>query len=347
MLQIQAPPLQIDVASLLTSSALFCLAAMLKCCGALSVDVPLSPSQGNLHLVWLCTLASDTFAQFLNHSLTTQVFLVAEAKGFTWDPELKGVIQNLFSAVGQTGVDENGFKVQRAAESSSNNRSMSNQRRWSTLIDAGVASSLFRFAELPGHQDMVIPPGFCQRSMGAMFSCRVKDATPGLKEVANSARSPDWYSPAPRNEAAVDADVSLWRYMKKFGKWDTQGFQWMGSLLSGKNMLIRNIAEYGDVWFWPLADSGLSAKMGWPAQEVLLNNGVCYSLVPAPSPEQTPFLHVLALSTWEAIEVAWESPLCLKVKHPGASQHAFGPLARRLQEPQPIINYVLRGLSSI
>ena len=83
--------------------------------------------------------------------------------------------------------------------------------------------------------------------------------------------------------------------------------------------------------------------MGWPAQEVLLNSEVYYSLALAPSLEQTPFLHVLARSTWEAIEVAWESPLCLKVKHPDASQHALGPLARRLQEPQPIINYAAQG----
>ena len=43
--------------------------------------------------------------------------------------------------------------------------------------------------------------------------------------------------------------------------------QWMGSLLSGKNMLIMNIAEYGDVWLLPLADwQILACQPGWVGQ---------------------------------------------------------------------------------
>jgi len=69
-----------------------------------------------------------------------KVFLVAESKGFKFYLELKEMIQNMFSAVGQTTIDENGFKVQGLAESSSDNRAMSNQRTWSCMSNRAMSN---------------------------------------------------------------------------------------------------------------------------------------------------------------------------------------------------------------
>ena len=51
MFQISSPPKHCDVTSLLTSSALRCIAAMLKCYGSLGVVIILCTPQGNMHLV--------------------------------------------------------------------------------------------------------------------------------------------------------------------------------------------------------------------------------------------------------------------------------------------------------
>jgi hypothetical protein len=156
--------------------------------------------------------------------LPSQVFLVAESKGFKFDLELKEMIQNMFSAVGQTTIDENGFKVQRMAESSSSNRAMSNQRRWSSLITSGVATDPFRFRELPDFRDEVIPPGFSQRDMGSMYNSTMKNCSPEIRGVTGENRTPSWYSPAPRNESAVDADLDLACQV------GDMGLAWLGGL---------------------------------------------------------------------------------------------------------------------
>jgi len=271
--------------------------------------------------------------------LQCQVFLLAESKGFKVDQELKEVAKNMFSAVGQTTIDENGFKVQRLAESSSSNRAMSNQRRWSSLVCPGVATDPFRFQELPGFRDEVIPPGFSQREMGCMYNSTMKNCSPEIKGVTGPSRTPPWYSPAPRNESSVDADLSLWRLMGASDTWDAQGLQWLGCLLSGKNMLVRNAAVHGDRWLWPLADSGLSGKFSWPAQENVVEGVTYYSLAAEAGVEKTPFLHVLDPGQWEAVEVSWVSPLGLKVRHPGLDAMWRGPMAAARGEPQPLLKF--------
>ena len=265
--------------------------------------------------------------------------MVSESKGFKFDLELKEMIQNMFSAVGQTTIDENGFKVQRLAESTSSNRAMSNQRRWSSLISSGIATDPFRFAELPDFRDEVTPPGFSQRDMGSMYKSTMKDCSPEIKGVAGPNRTPPWYSPAPRNESSMDADLSLWRQMEVHNQWDAQGLQWMGCLLSGKNMLVRNTAVHGDKWLWPLADSGLSAKYSWPAQETVVDGATYYTPAAKASIEETPFLHVLDLGQWEAVEVYWISPLGLKVRQGCAHAVVRGPMAVARGEPQALLKF--------
>jgi hypothetical protein len=290
-------------------------------------------------LQFLEPLKSSMLICLKESDLPSQVFLVAESKGFKFDLELKEMIQNMFSAVGQTTIDENGFKVQRMAESSSSNRAMSNQRRWSSLITSGVATDPFRFRELPDFRDEVIPPGFSQRDMGSMYNSTMKNCSPEIRGVTGENRTPSWYSPAPRNESAVDADLDLWRQMDANNTWDAQGLQWLGCLLSGKSMLVRNVAVHGDRWLWPLADSGLSGKFSWPAQERVVDGVTYYTLAAKASIEESPFLHVLDYNQWEAVEVSWVSPLGLKVKHPDMNVRDFGPMAAARGKAQQLIKF--------
>lgn len=62
----------------------------------------------------------------------------------------------MFSAIGQTAIDENGFKEQRHEERRSSNARMSHHRRWSALILSGVASKKYEYGEVHAWRDEVL-----------------------------------------------------------------------------------------------------------------------------------------------------------------------------------------------
>lgn len=95
---------------------------------------------------------------------------MAEASGFQLVEALTDLVRNLFSAVGQTSCDENGFRAQRFAEEGSYHRSLSDKRKWATLINSKVAKQRFRYDELPNFMN-------CQPS------------TPKLKEVMGTSHT--------------------------------------------------------------------------------------------------------------------------------------------------------------
>lgn len=68
----------------------------------------------------------------------SQVFLLAERSNFeTFDGEFERSVRDMFSCIGKTAIDENGFKVQRGAEHRSCNAKMSH-------VEGGVKAPRIR-----------------------------------------------------------------------------------------------------------------------------------------------------------------------------------------------------------
>lgn len=195
---------------------------------------------------------------------------MAEASGFQLVEALTDLVRNLFS--------ENGVRAQRLAEEGSYHRSLSDKRKWATLINSKVAKQGFRYDELPNFMNCQPPVGMANREMPSLYQPRVQSSTPKLKEVMWTSRAPVWHSPAPRNEAAPDVDIDLWRVMRAHDTWGEVGKQWLGCLLSSPHLVVRCKQLLGDRWFWPLGESGVSGKVSWPASEVHIAEEVYFKL---------------------------------------------------------------------
>lgn len=185
----------------------------------------------------------------LTHPSVAQVFLMCESAGWTFTDEVREVVQHMFSALGQTNCDENGFKIQRAAEEQACHKGISNRRKWASLIRGRAASTRFRFDELPNYRHTPIPVGLKYRDMAALYHAKVSDATPCLKSVIGPSRSTPWHSPSPRNECAGDIDLDAWKVLERQGCLIELGKLWQNCLLAATKMIVHNSRLYGDRWF--------------------------------------------------------------------------------------------------
>lgn len=162
-----------------------------------------------------------------------KVFLMAAQSGWVMTDALAAAVSDMFTCVGQTNTDENGFKIQRVQESSSCQRGLSGRRKWFSLIRSNLASTVFRYSELPGYTSMPIPPTFHWRDMQSLYEAKVSDSWKRLKLILSSGkRTPDWYSPSARNEVAGDVDLDSWRMLnsKLLGP-GRQTISWMLAVL--------------------------------------------------------------------------------------------------------------------
>ncbi len=169
-----------------------------------------------------------------------QVFLMAEESGWCMSEPLETAVSSMFSCIGQTNTDENGFKVQRVKETASCQRALSGKRKWLALISSRITSTMFRYLELPNFRSASIPAGYHWRDMKALYAARVSSSWQKLKGVVGTNRVPEWFSPAPRNEIAGDVDLSAWRLMHSKGCLNQVDKLFASSLLSCSRMVVSN-----------------------------------------------------------------------------------------------------------
>ena len=72
-----------------------------------------------------------------------------------------------------------------------------------------MASKKHRYSELPGFRDMEVPRGFKNRDLRGLYMPRVTVAKLPLHSIVGQNSVTEWYSPAPRREAAVASDLGL------------------------------------------------------------------------------------------------------------------------------------------
>ena len=266
--------------------------------------------------------------------------MLAEAAEFkTFDADLRRVVLEIFSCIGQTAVDENGFKVQREAEHKSFNCTMSDSRRCSSSILSKVATTRFNYNEVPNWENEPIPAGFKTRDMKAMYRSKVSHCSGFLKEVVGTKQTPEWNSPAPSRECIPDSDLDLCRELQERDSWGEAGTLFVACLLSGKKSVVRNKVIHGDKWFLPLADSGHPTKFGWPLVKKNIGTITYWELQGRPSVVETPFLHVYRLDEWEACEFVWESALCRMTRHGVRTQVGDGLVARLAGDALPLLKH--------
>jgi len=251
---------------------------------------------------------------------------------------------DIFSGVGQTALDENGFKVMRESEHKSYNCKMSNARRWSSLFLSGVEHEKFEFAAPKQWKSEVVPPGYKQPDMSNLYQPVLKMCTSELGNIVSEKQSPPWHSPAPARECVVDADLAFARECEKLGHWPNFADLYQGRLLhGGSRMLVRNLKVHGDQWYFPLCDPGHPAKLSWPAAEMGSIDGFKYFALKAEADaDMCPFLHVHNVGQWEAIEYAWEPAIARVARH-GCDKMSFaGACALQASKPEGLLTFAAK-----
>ena len=267
----------------------------------------------------------------------SQVYIVAEEEG--WEPtgKLKAMVADMFACVGQTGIIENAFQVERRSEESSYNRRMSQQRMWGTLLETQPATRKHNFDDIPDWESEAIPRGFKDRDTSMLHHASAKDASMDLKGIVGPTASPVWHSAAPLNGSAPYGDMHLASLCHQSGQWGEATDRWLGFLLKDPRVLVRNRKVLGETWYFPLSDAGSPAKYCWPAEVVRLGQQDFYTLKADAKLEELPFLHVTSLPKWEALELEWQSPLAVELRCPGCN--AMGVLGMPIGKPMPLLRF--------
>lgn len=269
--------------------------------------------------------------------------MLAERSEFaTFGGELARAVREMFMCIGQTAIDENGFKVEREAEHRSYNARMSHARRWSSLFESKVASKRFAYDELPGWEDEVVDLALAGHRVSAMFSSPAKMCSGGLRDIVGPKRTPTWHNPAPTRECLVDSDLDLCRLLWRDNIFDQGSNARLGCLICGHSVAVRNKLRFGDKWFIPLADGAHPVKIGWPLGEVKIASAVYTMLARSASQTATPFLHVIDLDEWEGVGIEWATPLARMQRHGSKAQVGNGILCAMDGKPGSLLQVAAR-----
>lgn len=167
-------------------------------------------------------------------------------------------------------------------------------------------------------------------------------ATEGLKNVVGSNRVPEWHSPAPRNESAADIDLDSWRLLHRMGAMGSVGRLWLGCMFSCPRRIVKNIACFGDQWFWVLSDSGAVGAFGWPVEAIAVGDELYHTVAPKSSAQAGILLHIYDLNQWIVCEIEWESPLGVRTRCGPGERIPLGPLARQVSPQEPLLQLLAR-----
>lgn len=181
------------------------------------------------------------------------------------------------------------------------------------FVQSRTATTQFRYEELPNYANTPVPRDFKSRDMQSMYTARVAAATEGLKNVVGSNRVPEWHSPAPRNESAADIHLDSWRLLHRMGAMGSVGRLWLGCMFPFPRMIVKNIACFGDQWFWVLSDSGAVGAFGWSVE-----NELYHTLAPKSSAQAGILLHIYDLNQWIVCEIEGANSL-----RPGGAHTAW------------------------
>ena len=108
-------------------------------------------------------------------------------------------------------------------------------------------------------------------------------------------------------------------------------------------MLVQCQKEFGDRWFFPLVDAGHPSKLSWPADKISCNGRFYFVPAPAAQVGDCPFLHVVDLKEWLAMEYTWEAPISRTCRHGLAnSPRIKGAVAFQITKPEGLLPYAAR-----
>lgn len=236
---------------------------------------------------------------------TEQLVLLLQASGGQVDDKLKTVIMQRLAGIGQSKVSEDAMNIGRSLESSARNKGQAPIRRlWMELVDKGLASRLYQYAE-PPWRNLLAPVGAQSQLPESLFKPKMKSTPRWVRDIVSARQQPSWFSSTPAGGNVVYADLLLMGHAHETQRWDqiARG-AYLSQLCRDAPLGIRAVG--GSRWFICLADVVGEAVVAWLAVAVMEGEKVqSLSLDPHGSPE---LLLVYDHLQWDAVAYQWISP---------------------------------------
>lgn len=236
---------------------------------------------------------------------TEQLVLLLKNASGQVDDKLKHVVKCRLSGIGQSKVSEDANNLGRSLESSARNKGQAPTRRlWMELVDKGLTSRLYSYAE-PPWRNLLAPAGAGAKMPDSMFKPKLSKAPEWVTEIVSSKPKPSWFTSGPAGGNIVFADLRLMEVANEQHRWDVieKGAQ-LSQVCRDAQVAIRQVG--GGRWFMCLGDVVGEVVLGWPALAVCEGDKVLsVSFDPKGVPEM---LLVYDHTQWDAVAYQCVSP---------------------------------------
>lgn len=236
---------------------------------------------------------------------TEQLVLLLKASGGQVDDKLKTVVMQRLAGLGQSKISEDAMNIGRSLEASARNKGQAPIRRlWMELIDKGLSSRLFNYAE-PPWRNLLAPAGAQSKVPESLFKPTLKSTPDWVRDIVTPRQQASWFSSSPAGGNVVYADLLVMVKAHETQRWDqiAKG-AYLSQLCRDAPVALRAVGTTR--WFICLSDVAGEAVMAWPSVAVCDGEKVLsLSLDPGGAPE---LLLVYDHLQWDAVAYQWVSP---------------------------------------
>ena len=216
------------------------------------------------------------------------------------------MVEEIFSAFGQSNVIEVAVKVSKAQASKSPNKQMANYRRWSSLFE-NMGERWFDYKAIPW-QGAAIPRGMQNKRRVDMFGSANPNRSGNFNDICGTGAAV-FFSPQAHRDSIWINDLEWLRWCHQNQKPATINDIWWSCLVPEEGAILR---EQGTTtWFWCLGHSFNTGRLCFEAVEINDGTNVLFQLGNL-SPKSLKWIFVVDPEHWECCPVKYNTPLAIE-----------------------------------
>ena len=245
--------------------------------------------------------------------------------------ELVGLAQKQERRVVGTQINEDSFHFETQAEEASDQKKISLDRLFGSLVDSPVMSTKHHFTSVVPSEDTALRA--VDTAIPDMYKPDLKAANEKLhiKNIPGYKKSPDWNSPGPSSASLSNCDFDLVTFCRSQHCTRMMNKHWLVCLLRGPNLLVKldtvpivavdsdgafipDITTCWREWRFNLGEMNNMAGVAWPAVKYERADGKSYfmpntSIDTATFNIQDLWCFVVNPDHWSAQEYIVETPM--------------------------------------
>ena len=288
--------------------------ALLLLDAARADDVLASFRQASADFQVLKTLQDDTAGvkkvlhrSVFHHVSVQQLCLMLEESEFTVTPKVARFIQDRFSRIICSQIDEDAFQRQKNWKKQGFATLYSRpEKSFAIPIVKKVLSDVHGYQEIAQLSEPI--PADLQLPRDAFEAKGQSDAFL-MKDIVNCKPTPEWYSPSAENLGVQHADLALIRQTLEQDKACMMPNAWLGCLANASHDFVLRLAgQHPGPWYAGLTHLSDSACLVWPMLERGVPGTSFTMFTAAPSQAEPVMITIFDLDLWEARAYKWRSP---------------------------------------